>query len=165
MKTRCVFSTPDLEAARAAMRAALDAGIEDEDICFVARDDIELTRIPDHRMAGRTDFVPSALRGVACGGGAGLLLGLLAAAVPPLGVTLAGAGAAAVAGAAVGGWTGALIGSEVPDVIHRKFGGEIASGHILVVLDARKDRLELAEPAVTRTGATLLPFHAHTALT
>ena len=93
MKNRCVFSTPDPEAARAAMRAALDAGIADEDICFVARDDIELERIPDHRMTGRTDFVPSAIRGVACGGGAGLLLGLLAAAVPPLGVTLAGAGA------------------------------------------------------------------------
>lgn len=164
MKNRCVFSTPDPEAARAAMRAALDAGIADEDICFVARDDIELERIPDHRMTGRTDFVPSAIRGVACGGGAGLLLGLLAAAVPPLGVTLAGAGAAAVAGAAVGGWTGALIGSEVPDAIHRRFHGEIASGQVLVVLDARQDQLELAEPAVVRTGATLLPFHARTAL-
>lgn len=163
MKTRCVFSTPDMEHARAAMRAALDAGIDDDDICFVARDDIELENIPDHRMTGRTDFVPSAFRGVACG--AGLLLGLLAAAVPPLGVTLAGAGVAAVAGAAVGGWTGALIGSEVPDVIHRKFGGEIASGHILVVLDADRDRLEIAGPAVARTGATPLPFRAHTALT
>jgi hypothetical protein len=165
MKTRCVFSTPDMEHARAAMRAALDAGIDDDDICFVARDDIELENIPDHRMTGRTDFVPSAFRGVACGGGAGLLLGLLAAAVPPLGVTLAGAGVAAVAGAAVGGWTGALIGSEVPDVIHRKFGGEIASGHILVILDADRDRLEIAGPAVARTGATPLPFRAHTALT
>jgi hypothetical protein len=165
MKTRCVFSTPDMEHARAAMRAALDAGIDDDDICFVARDDIELENIPDHRMTGRTDFVPSAFRGVACGGGAGLLLGLLAAAVPPLGVTLAGAGVAAVAGAAVGGWTGALIGSEVPDVIHRKFGGEIASGHILVVLDADRDRLEIAGLAVARTGATPLPFRAHTALT
>jgi len=165
MKTRCVFSTPDLDAARAAMHAALDAGIDDSDICLVARDDIELKNIPDHRMTGRTDFVPSALRGVACGGGSGLLLGLLAAAVPPLGVPLAGAGFAAVAGAAVGGWTGALIGSEVPDVIHRKFSAEIASGHILVVLDASKDKLELAEPAVARTGATLLPFHAHTMLT
>ena len=70
----------------------------------------------------------------------------------------------AVAGAAVGGWTGALIGSEVPDAIHRRFHGEIASGQVLVVLDARQDQLELAEPAVVRTGATLLPFHARTAL-
>lgn len=165
MKTRCVFSTPDLDAARAAMRAALEAGIEDSDICFVAREDIELRSIPDHRMTGRMDFVPSAIRGVACGGGSGLLLGLLAAAVPPLGVPLVGAGFAAVAGAAVGCWTGALIGSEVPDVIHRRFSDEIASGHILVVLDASKDKLEQAEPAVARTGATLLPFHARTVLT
>lgn len=165
MKNRCVFSTPDVDAARAAMQAARDAGIDDNDICLVARDDIELEQIPDHRMTGRTDFVPAALRGVACGGGAGLMLGLVAAAVPPLGVPLLTAGFAAVAGAAVGGWTGALIGSEVPDVIHRKFCGELATGHILVVLDGSRDQLELAEPAVMRTGATMLPFHAHTALT
>ncbi|WP_266171854.1 hypothetical protein [Dyella subtropica] len=165
MKTRCIFSTNDLDAARVAMQAARDAGVDDYDISLVARDDIELEKIPDHLMTGRTDFAPSAIRGVACGGGTGLLLGLVAVAIPPLGVTLAGAGAIALAGAAVGCWTGALIGSEVPDIIHRKFKGELDAGHILVVIDASKDKLERAEPAVARTGATMLPFHAHTVLT
>jgi hypothetical protein len=165
MKTRCVFSTDNLTAARAAMQAARDAGVNDYDISLVAREDIEIQQIPDHLMTGRTDFAPSALRGVACGGGTGLLLGLIAVVVPPLGVTLAGAGAIALAGAAVGCWTGALIGTEVPDVIHRKFREEINTGHILVVLDASKDTLEQAEPAVARTGAVMLPFHARTVLT
>jgi len=165
MKTRCVFSTSDLTAARAAMAAAQEAGIDDRDISLVAREDIELERIPDHLMQGRNDFYPAALRGGACGGGTGLLLGLIAVAVPPLGVTLAGAAAITVAGAVFGSWIGELVGFEVPDVVSRKFKDEIAAGRILVVIDANKEQLAVAEPAVARTGATQLPFHAHTVLT
>jgi hypothetical protein len=158
MKTRCVFSTPDLAAAR-------EAGIDDGDISLVAREDIELEKIPDHLMQGRNDFYPAAVRGGVCGGGTGLLLGLIAVAVPPLGVTLAGAAAMTIAGAAFGTCIGEMVGFEVPDVVSRKFKDEIAAGRILVVIDASKDKLGVAEPAVARTGATPLPFHAHTALT
>lgn len=165
MKSRCVFSTPDLASARMAMEAALRAGIPDHDISLIARDDIEHTHISDHLMAGRTDFYPAAVRGVCCGGGTGVVLGLVAVAIPPLGVTLIGAGAMALAAALMGGWTGALVGSEVPDVIHRKFKSEIAAGHILVIIDGNKERLAAAEPAVEGTGATHLPFRAHTMLT
>lgn len=165
MKTRCVFSTPDLIMTRAAMSAARQAGIDERDISLVAREDIELEQIPDHLMQGRNDFYPATLRGGACGGGTGLLLGLIAVSVPPLGVTLAGAAAMTLAGAVFGCWIGELVGFEVPDVVSRKFKNEIAAGRILVVIDAHKDQLDLAEAAVARTGATPLPFHVHTALT
>lgn len=161
MKTRCVFSTPDLAAARAAMAAARQAGIPDDDISLIAREDIELQQIPDHLMTGRTDFYPAAARGAACGGGTGVLLGLVAIAVPPLGVTLAGATAIALAGAAVGCWTGALVGTDVPDSVHRKFKNDIGAGRVLVVLDAPRERLTVAAPAVLATGATHLALHAH----
>lgn len=165
MKTRCVFSTSDLTAARIAMAAAQEAGIDDGDISLVAREDIEQERIPDHLMQGRNDFYPAALRGGACGGGTGLLLGLVAVAIPPLGVTFAGAAAITVAGAVFGSWIGELVGFDVPDVVSRKFKDEIAAGRILVVIDADKEQLAAAEPAVARTGAVLLPFHARTVLT
>lgn len=165
MKIRSVFSAPDLASAHAAMEAALQAGIPDDDIALIAREDIEHDSIPDHLMTGCTDFYPAALRGVACGGGTGVVLGLVAAAIPPLGVTLTGAGAMALAAAAIGGWTGALVGSEVPDVVHRRFKSEIASGHILVVIDGNRELLSIAEPAVEKAGAVHLPFRAHTALT
>ncbi|HEV2539100.1 MAG TPA: hypothetical protein VGU03_05270 [Frateuria sp.] len=161
MKTRCVFSTPDLAAARAFMSAARQAGIPDDGISLIAREDIELQEVPDHRMTAGTDFYPAAARGAACGGGTGVLLGLIAVAVPPLGVTLAGAAAIALAGAAVGCWTGALIGTDVPDAVHRKFKDEIAQGRILVVIDATKDALGTACPALLATGAKHLPLHAH----
>jgi hypothetical protein len=165
MKIRCVFSTSDLHAAQSAMAAARRAGVPDHDISLIARHDIELGCVPEHLMAGRDDFYPAAVRGIACGGGTGVLLGLLAIAFPPLGVTLAGAGVMALAGAGVGCWTGALVGTVVPDVIHRKFKDEISAGRILVVIDGNKEMLALAEPAVAQTGATHLPFHAHTVLT
>lgn len=161
MKTRCVFSTPDVPAARTLMNAARRSGIADDGIALLAREDIELRQIPDHRMAGRTDFYPAAGRGAACGGATGALLGLVAVAVPPLGVPLAGGVAIALAGAAVGCWTGALVGTDVPDAVHRKFRNEIDAGRILVIIDAPRDVLAAACPALLATGARHLPLHAH----
>lgn len=165
MKTRHVFSTPDLPAARDAMQVARDAGSGDHDISLVACEDIELQRIPDHLMQGRNDFYPAALRGGACGGGTGLLLGLIAVVVPSLGVTLAGVAAMTLAGTLFGCWIGELVGFEVPDAVTRKFKNEIAAGRILVVVDVGSEQLAAATDAIAHNGATPLPFHAHTVLT
>ena len=164
MKTRHVFSTPDLDTARAAMDAARDAGIADECILLVARSDIELESIPNERQEADSDFVPAALRGAGYGGAAGLLAGLVAIVVTPIGLTLAGAGAFALAGALMGGWASALMGSSLPDPVRRKFDDEIQAGNILIVIDASKEVLTSAEPAIVRAGATPLPFEATTAL-
>jgi hypothetical protein len=164
MKTRRVFSTPDLPAAQAAIQTARQAGVADEDVFLVARSDIALEKIPDERQRADSDFYPSALRGVASGGAVGLLAGLVAVAVPPLGVTLAGAGAMTLAGALVGGWSGALAGAAAPDPVRQKFEGEIEAGRILVVVDGDKERLPQAEAALRSVGATPLPFEAPSAL-
>ena len=160
MKLRHVFSTPDLPTARAVIDAACKAGVEDDDILLVARSDIEVDGIPDERKEADTDMLPAAVRGAGYGAGAGLLAGLVAIAIPPLGITLAGAAAATIAGAAVGSWASALMGSSLPDPIRRKFHDEIEAGNILVVLDGEKDLLTTVEPAVVSAGATPLPFEA-----
>ena len=64
MKTRHVFSVPDLAAARAAMDAARRAGVADDDISLIARSDIELENIPEERKVVEGDFYPAAIRGV-----------------------------------------------------------------------------------------------------
>ena len=83
MKTRHVFSTPNLETAQAALAAAREAGVEDNDLLLVARSDIELESIPDNRQEADTDLMPAALRGAGYGGATGLLAGLVAFAIPP----------------------------------------------------------------------------------
>ena len=165
MKIRCVFSTTNLPAAQSALQAARHAGIVDDDLSLIARDDIELEKIADHRLVNHNDSSPAAVRGIGLGGGTGLLLGLIAVAVPPLGLTLAGVGAMTVAGAAMGAWTGALVGFNVPDAVSRAFEEQIKAGHILVVIDAEADQLPAARAAVEGTGAVPLPFEEPTAMT
>ena len=73
MKTRHVFSTPDLATARAAMDAARGAGVRDDDLLLIARSDIELEASPDDYKDADTDLMPAALRGAGYGGATGLL--------------------------------------------------------------------------------------------
>ncbi|MGV8923699.1 MAG: hypothetical protein ACOH1L_10205 [Thermomonas sp.] len=158
MKTRHVYSTPDLITVAAAMAAARGAGIEDTDLLLVARSDIELESIPDARKEADTDMMPAAVRGAGIGGAAGVLAGLVAVAVPAVGITLAGAAAIGFAGAMLGTWTSALMGSSLPDPIRVKFEDEIEAGRILLLVDGSEQALADAEPAILRTGATSLPF-------
>jgi len=138
MKTRHVFSTPDLPSAKTVMQAARAAGIAQEDISLIARSDVELEATPEQHKEAGSDFFPAALRGVIGGGATGLLAGLVAVAIPPVGVTLAGVAGLTLAGALTGGWASALVGASVPDPVRRKFEGEIEAGRILVVLDATR---------------------------
>lgn len=164
MKTRRVYSTADMAQARRALAAAREAGVPDEDLSLVARHDIELEAIPEDRKDEHSDFMPAAVRGVAQGGATGLLAGLVAMAIPPLGITIAGALGVAAAGAAVGAWSSALMGAAVPDPVRRKFEGEIEAGRILVVVDGEDEDSDRAETAIVATGATPLPFDKPTAL-
>ncbi|MFD0321463.1 MULTISPECIES: hypothetical protein [Lysobacter] len=160
MKTRHVFSTPDLATAQAAMDAAREAGVHDNDILLIARADIELESIPNDRREADTDLMPAAVRGAGYGGAAGLLAGLLAVVIAPIGLTIAGAAAATVAGAMVGCWASALVGSSLPDPIRRKFDAHIQAGRILVVIDGDREVLTQAEARMlaNTVGAEVLPF-------
>lgn len=164
MKTRHVFSAPDVATARAAVDAAFDAGLDRDCLSLVARSDIELDAIPNDLKEADSDFVPAALRGAGYGSVAGLLAGLVAVVATPIGVTLAGAAAVAAGGAIVGGWAASIVGSALPDPVRRDFDEQIQQGRILIVVDASKEKLAAIEPALERAGAEALPWEATTAL-
>ena len=165
MKRKHVYLVDDLAEARAAIAAARHAGATDDDIALVARNDIEMEVIPEDQRNASTDFVPAALKGTLGGGTVGLVAGLIAAAIPPLGVTLAGVAALGAVGAIAGTWSSALIGSALPDPVRRRFEEEIAAGRILVVVDIPDESLSLVDTAVQATGAVLLPFEEPSAMT
>lgn len=132
------FDTPI--AARGAVETLRGHGIRDEAISLVARSNIELEEIPSRYLDASTDFIPALRRGAAVGGVIGLCAGLIALAIPALGVTMAGPALIAffAGGAVLGAWSSALVGSSVPDEVRRKFEDEIDAGHTLVVVDSNR---------------------------
>jgi hypothetical protein len=164
MKTRHVFSTRDVDAAEAAVNALRQAGIPYDDVSLIARHDVENLQIPDEQQDSGDDFGHGGMKGVLAGGGSGLLVGLVAIAVPALGLTLAGAAAMTLVGAAVGGWVGMLTGTAEPSPVRRRFEAEIEAGRVLVVVDGEPDTLAVADAAMLAVDATPLPFHAHTVM-
>lgn len=162
MKTRHVFSTPDIDVAESAVDALRQAGLTDDCISLIARHDIENQFIPEDQQDTEDDFGRGGMKGVLAGGGSGLLVGLVAVAVPPLGLTLAGAAAMTLVGAVVGGWVGMLTGTSEPGAVRRKFEDEIAAGRVLVVVDGNAAMLAIADAALVAAGAMPLPFNAPT---
>jgi hypothetical protein len=164
MKKRHVFSVADVTAAETCVHTALQTGVPSDDVSLIARDDIQLEEIPDRQQEPKEDFGRGAVKGILAGGGSGLLAGLVAITVTPIGLTLAGVAAMTLAGAATGSWMGMLTGTAEPDIVRRTFEDEIAAGHVLVVIDGEHDLLLRVDDAMASAGARHLPFEQPTAM-
>lgn len=163
MRTRRVFSAPDIDTAEAALHAALHAGIRPDHAALVGRSEIEMTQMPDDEKEGSpTDFVPAALRGLAGGGTVGLVVGLLGMAIPAAGIPWTAVVLTTLVGATVGGWAAALAGSSVPSEVRRDYRAEIDAGRVLVVIDEEDEMLlERASHAVAAAGTQRLQLVHH----
>lgn len=165
MKKKHVFIADELAVAERGVAQARRLGIGVDDITVVARDDARLEPLPEGTAEDSpTDFKPAALRGAIGGGSTGLLMGLVAASVPTMGVTLAGAGLFALVGAAIGTWSSALVGAAVPNKVAREFEDHVRNGKVLVVLDVEEDALAQADAAMRQAGLRKAAFEEPTAL-
>lgn len=160
MTHRYVFSTRDVAHTREALAALHMTGISTEAVSLVARSDIELDRIADSLKEADTDAIPAAMRGIGIGGATGLLAGLAAVALAPIGITIAGAVALGAVGALVGGWSSSLMGSALPDAIRQQFDEEIESGRVLVLVDVEDAAVAPMLEAMSAIGATHLEYAA-----
>ncbi|HZP67407.1 MAG TPA: hypothetical protein VFB32_13985 [Rudaea sp.] len=143
------FDTP--EAAHSAVQTLRERGVSEKCISLAARSDIQLEKIPDRYLDVKHDFMPALGRGAALGGVTGLFAGLVAMAIPPLGIVLGGAELLSflAGGAVLGAWLSSMVGASVPDEVHRKFEDEIKAGRTLLVVDSdgRNDTLVAAAMA------------------
>jgi len=135
---RYIYAFDSPESAHAALMALRLNGIDEKCMSLIARADIQLEKIPGRFLDASTDFMPALGRGAAIGGITGLCAGLVAMAIPVLGIAVGGAALLAFlgGGAMLGAWTSALVGSGVPDPIRRKFEDEIQGGRTLLVIDS-----------------------------
>ena len=109
---RIYFLSPDVETTKRIVDDLLLARIEERHIHVVAKRGTELEDLPEANLLQKSDFVPAVERGLALGGSAGALAGLIAVALPPASTVIAGGVllGSSLVGAGVGAWAGSLIG-------------------------------------------------------
>lgn len=156
MSNKRIYSMDTISAVKSTVAALIAADIPKDDIALIARSDIEMEKIPDKYQDASTDFTAAALKGALSGGAVGLIGGLIAMVVPPLGISIAGAAGIAAIGAMTGTWTGAMVGSSITDPVRRQFESEIEAGRILIVVDTSEDAEDTIDRVMQKAGATAM---------
>jgi hypothetical protein len=148
------------EEADQVVRDLVNMGFNRDSISLVARD---TDKRGEGRTAGRErsesgDVAKGAGTGAAIGGGAGLLVGLAAFAIPGVGpIIAAGPIATALAGlgvgAAAGGIIGALVNIGVPEEDAQYYAEGVRRGGILVTVSGDEREADRAAEVMRRHGA------------
>ncbi|SFW17297.1 DUF1269 domain-containing protein [Nitrosovibrio sp. Nv17] len=147
---RIYFLVPDIDTTRRIVDELLLARIEERHIHVIAKRGVPLEDLPEASLMQKSDFIPAVERGLALGGSAGILAGLVALSIPPAAAVVAGGVllASTVAGAGVGAWAGGLIGISTASSRIRQFEAAIEAGQLLVLADVPKSRVEEIEGAI-----------------
>ncbi|MDQ2694426.1 MAG: DUF1269 domain-containing protein [Pseudomonadota bacterium] len=142
---RLYFLVPTVDSAKQIVDELLLARIEERHIHIVAKDHslLEKARLPEAGLLEESDFVPALERGLAIGGGTGLLAGLTALALPT-GLVLGGGAVLGISllGAGLGAWVASMIGVSVPNTQLKRFESALEQGQLLMLLDVPKDRAD-----------------------
>jgi len=165
---RLYFMLPDTESCKKVVVELETAGIPERHLHVVASLAVPLDDLPEATILQTSEFTHGIEKGIALGGAAGLMGGMLVVAFPPAGLVLGGA--ALLAGVTAGGaGFGALAMGLISKDIHSKklaaFERDIAHGGILLIVDVPKKEIEQwkqliiehhpeAEIGVTATPAT-----------
>lgn len=149
---RIYFLVPTLESASKIVDELLLARIEERHIHLVAKDTAALEKghLPEASLLQTSDFIPALERGLAVGGVTGLLAGIAAVTFPPAGLVLGGGAilGTSVAGAGLGAWISSMIGASTPNSQLKEFEKAVEDGHILMLIDVPKSRVEEIEGLV-----------------
>lgn len=146
---RIYFLVPNLDITRKIVDELRLARVEDRHIHVLAKRDTPLDDLPEATVMEKTDFLPALEQGMALGGAAGLLAGLVAVALPT-GLVLGGGAVLgiALAGAGIGGWLSSMVGISVGNRRIAQFQEAIESGKVMVMVDVPREEVEEFEAIV-----------------
>lgn len=143
---RLYFLVPDIPTTKKIVDDLLLARIEERHLHVLAKRDTPLEDLPEAGVMQKTNLVPAVERGLALGGASGLLAGLVAIAIPGVGVVAGGAVLGTMlAGAGLGAWAGSFLGLNTGNSRLKQFEEAIEKGQLLVMADvpaARKEEIE-----------------------
>src|SRR5262249_24976692 len=152
MRRRLYFVLPDIPSARGMLDEMLLARIEVKRIHFLARRDTLPADLTEASVLQKTDVVHGAHTGMALGGLAGIIGGLVIVLFPPTGVSLKLGTVllAALFGAVFGAWASSMVASAVPNSKLKAFHPEIERGKVLMMVDVPMLRLQEISELVAR---------------
>jgi hypothetical protein len=142
---RLYFVLPDVDTAQQVERDLLLAKIEDRHMHFLGKRGTDLKDLPEASLGQKTDLFHGMRVGLVAGGATGTCVGFILYQFPSLiGVSLDVGIAAilALVGAIFGAWVSSMIGSSTPNVRLREYEKTMEEGHILLMLDVPKERVD-----------------------
>jgi hypothetical protein len=142
---RLYFVLPDVDTAQQVERDLLLARIEDRHMHFLGKRGTDLKDLPEASLGQKTDLFHGMRVGLVAGGATGTCVGFILYQFPSLiGVSLDVGIAAilALVGAIFGAWVSSMIGSSTPNVRLREYEKTMEEGHILLMLDVPKERVD-----------------------
>lgn len=149
---RVYFLVPNIELTRAIVDELLLARVEERHIHILAKRGTPLGDLPEASFLQKTDFIPAMERGLAVGGMAGTLAGIVAMAFPAGPVI--GGGAlilgSAIAGAAMGTWVSGMVGLSVGNSRLQAYENAMEEGQFLLMVDVPRDRVEQVHQMVQK---------------
>ncbi|MGH8503832.1 MAG: DUF1269 domain-containing protein [Gammaproteobacteria bacterium] len=142
MRRRIYFVLPDKASADKIEQELLLARIDDNHIHFMAT--VALDGLPQASLLQSSDLTHGMMLGLVSGGLAGAAVGLLLMLYPQAGQ---GPGLGlifvlAFVGALFGIWAASLIAVRLPNSRLKAFERDISEGHILLMVDVPKERVE-----------------------
>lgn len=159
---RIYFLVPGIDTARTIVNDMLVARIPERHIHVLARRGTALDELPEASMLQKSDFSPAAQRGLALGGGVGILGGLIGLALSPGAAMIAGGVllASGLGGAGAGAWVGGMVGLTAANSHLKAFAQAIEQGQMLVMLDLPRARLEEITERVRSLHPLAMPHGA-----
>lgn len=142
---RIYFLVPHIEMARKIVDELLLARIEERHIHILAKRGTPLEDLPEASFLQKSDFIPAMERGLALGGTFGALAGLVAVALSPISLVVAGGGvvlASGLAGAGVGTWISGMVGLNVGNTQLKQFEAAIERGELLMMIDVPRNQVD-----------------------
>ena len=153
MRRRIYWLLPDLASARRTMDDLLLARIAEPHIHFVADDGTDMTGLHAANLLQTSDVIRAAQSGLVIGGGAGILVGLVAAIYFPIVGESPQWGMVAViafVGAVLGAWSSSMIGASTPSHRLARFESALRDGQILLMVDVPRGRVREIEERLER---------------
>ncbi len=137
MNRRMYFILPDTECARKVHNEFLLAKIPENHMHVIAKEDADLSDLPEANLLQKSDVVHGTQNGFVIGGITGLALGAIAVLLPISGLDLDGQTVliTAVAGSIIGAWTSSMIALGVPNSKLKSFEKDIHEGHVLLMAE------------------------------